>query len=293
MAQISRPFQIVLVAVVLVAFASVLALHAHGSNPSEPVPANVPTPTAAAKAAKDAAARRRADHRFTSGKTQASAHKTATHDAVVQKTVVHNAVAQEAVAHKTVAQGEVEQRAVVRKTVVATHTTAADPDTVIRTHHKVVVTPTSKTATPPHRTAAVSHKVAVTHSTHPRSEPSTRSSFSAPKQHVRPAGQLAVEAELAQGKTVMLVFWNPGSSVDQEVHSQASALVSGSKGTVVMHAALASQVNMFGSITEVVRVYQTPTILIVNRHGVVSTLTGLTEVFALRQAVREAQHASG
>ena len=35
--------------------------------------------------------------------------------------------------------------------------------------------------------------------------------------------------------------------------------------------------------------YQTPTILIVNRHGVVSTLTGLTDVFALEQAVREAR----
>jgi hypothetical protein len=46
---------------------------------------------------------------------------------------------------------------------------------------------------------------------------------------------------------------------------------------------------MFGKITEVVRVYQTPTILIVNRHGVVSTLTGLTDVFALEQAVREAR----
>ncbi len=90
----------------------------------------------------------------------------------------------------------------------------------------------------------------------------------------------------------MLVFWNPDSSVDREVHAQAGALVSGSKGTVVMHSALASQVNTFGSVTEVVRVYQTPTILIVNRHGVVSTLTGLTDVFALQQAVREAQRAS-
>jgi hypothetical protein len=33
----------------------------------------------------------------------------------------------------------------------------------------------------------------------------------------------------------------------------------------------------------VVHVYQTPTILIVNRRGVVSTLTGLTDTFALKQ----------
>jgi hypothetical protein len=208
-------------------------------------------------------------------KTQASVHKT---QASVHKTVTH--------------------KTVVHKTVVATHTTVTDPHTaatnrhtVVRADHKVVVTSTSKTATSPHRTASVSHKVVVIHSTHAVTAPSSRSDSSA-KQHKRPAGQLAVEAELAQGKTVMLVFWNPGTYVDQEVHSQASALVSGSKGTVVMHSALAGQVNMFGSITEVVRVYQTPTILIVNRHGVVSTLTGLTEVFALQQAVSEAQHAS-
>jgi hypothetical protein len=263
MAQISRPFQIALAAVVLLALVWVFALHAHSSNPSEPAPASAPTPTVAARSAKDAAARRRADHRFAARKTQASVHKT-----VAQKTVVH-------------------------KTVVATHAPAADPPAVVGVHSKVVVTSTSKTATPPHRTASVSHKkVVVIHSTHAVITPSGRSDSAAPKQHVRPAGQLAVEAELARGKTVMLVFWNPGTYVDQEVHSQASALVSGSKGTVVMHSALAGQVNMFGSITEVVRVYQTPTILIVNRHGVVSTLTGLTEVFALQQAVSEAQHAS-
>lgn len=256
MAQISRPFQIALVAVVLVAFVSVLALHAHGSNPSEPAPASAPTPSAVSKAAKDAAARRRADRGSSAHKTRAAAHKT-----------------------------------VVHKTVVATHDTATDPHTVVRVQRKVVAASAHKTAAPAHKTASVLHKAVVAPSTHAVTAPGSRSDSSAPKQHKRPAGQVTVEGELAQGKTVMLVFWNPHSSVDQEVHSQASALVSGSKGTVVMHSALAGQVNMFGSITEVVRVYQTPTILIVNRHGVVSTLTGLTEVFALQQAVREAQHA--
>jgi hypothetical protein len=106
------------------------------------------------------------------------------------------------------------------------------------------------------------------------------------------AAEREVERELVQGKTVMLLFWNPKSSVDQEVRAQVAALVAGSKGAVRMHAALAHQVGMFGAITEVVHVYETPTILIVNRHGVVSTLTGLTDVFALEQAVREARSAT-
>jgi hypothetical protein len=257
MAQISRPFQIALGAVVLLALVWVLALHAHESNPSEPVPARAPTPTAVSKAAKDATARRRVDRGVSAHKAQAAAHKT-----------------------------------VVHKTVVATHGAATDPHTVVRVQHKVVVAPAHRTVTPPHGTTSVSHRTIVVPSTHAVTAPSSRPDSSAAKQHKPPAGQLAVEAELAHGQTVMLVFWNPHSSVDQEVHSQVGALVSGSKGTVVMHSALANQVNMFGSITEVVRVYQTPTILIVNSHGVVSTLTGLTEVFALQQAVNEAQHAS-
>jgi hypothetical protein len=106
-----------------------------------------------------------------------------------------------------------------------------------------------------------------------------------------PPAQVVVELELARGKTVMLVFWDPKASVDREVQAQARALAVGSKGTVTMHGARANQVGTFGSITEVAHVYQTPTILIVNRRGVVSTLTGLTDVFALRQALREARAA--
>jgi hypothetical protein len=102
-----------------------------------------------------------------------------------------------------------------------------------------------------------------------------------------------VERELAQGKTVMLFFWNPRSSVDQADLTEARTLAAGSKGHVTLHPAFANQVGEFGSITEVVHVYETPTILIVNRQGLVSTLTGLTDVFALQQAVHEAQSAVG
>lgn len=91
---------------------------------------------------------------------------------------------------------------------------------------------------------------------------------------------------------MLLLFWNPKSAVDSTVHSEVHALQAGSKGTVAVHDALPSQVAIFGSLTEIVQVYETPTILIVNRHGVVSTLTGLTDVFALRQAIREARQAT-
>ncbi len=268
MAQISRPFQIALGAVLLLALVWTFALHAHSSSPSEPVPASTPAPVAVSSSAKHA-------------KVAASARKSTTSSSSVHK---HTAAE-----HKTVA---------VHRTVVHSphQTTVLTRKVVVGPSHKVSVTD-RKTVTTRHEKVTVSHKAIVVPATHAATAPSSRSDSSAakhhpPAKHQPPAGQLAVEHELAQGKTVMLVFWNPHSSVDREVHSQAGALASGSKGTVVMHAALANQVNMFGSITEVVRVYQTPTILIVNRQGVVSTLTGLTEVFALQQAVREAQHAS-
>lgn len=268
-AQISRPFQIALAAVLLLALVWTFALHAHSSSSSEPVPTSSPSPASVSTSAKHVKVA--ANSHKSKSASGASAHK--------QVTQAHKAVA----VHRTVVHSP-------HKTTAIAHKVVVDPS------HKVAVTH-SKTVTTPHKKVTVSHKTVVTPITHATIKPSSRSDSPATKHHVAakhqpPSGQLAVEHELSRGKTVMLVFWNPNTSVDQEVHSQASALASGSKGAVVMHAALASQVNTFGSITEVVRVYQTPTILIVNRRGVVSTLTGLTEVFALQQAVREAQHAS-
>ena len=271
MAQISRPFQIVLGAVLLLALVWTFALHAHSSSPSEPVPASTPAPAAVSSSAKQA-------------KVAAAARKSTTSNSSVHK---RTAAEHKTVVHRTVVHSPHQTTVLTRKVVVGPS-------------HKVSVTD-RKTVTSRHGKVTISNKTvvvpAIHAATHATTAPSSRSDSSTTKhqpagKHQPPAGQLAVEHELAQGKTVMLVFWNPHTSVDREVHSQASALASGSKGTVAMHSALAGQVNMFGSITEVVRVYQTPTILIVNRQGVVSTLTGLTEVFALQQAVREAQHAA-
>lgn len=242
MARLSRPFQIVLGAVLLLGLIGVIALRVHGSNPSEPAPASASAPSAVApKTVKSVAAHRASD-------PATPAHKATVRTAASRS---HKA----AVAHKTRSHA---------------HTT-----TIV---HK---TPTHTTAVVVHKTAPSSHKTTVRSSGNAASPTSKH----APEQAV-------VEHELAQGKTVLLVFWNPKTSVDREVQAQVRTLASGSKGTVAVHSALANQVGLFGSITEVVHVYQTPTILIVNRHGVVSTLTGLTDVFALQQAVAEAQHVS-
>jgi hypothetical protein len=272
-AQLSRPFQIALGAVVLFALVWMLALRAHVSNPSGSTSTNAPAVVASGtKGAKGVAAVHR------SADPSSSVHKTG---AVVHETASRS--------HKTVASVHKATFDSTKRAASTRHAASVRQKTVTRPK---TVTPSPKTATLAPRAVSPPHKTVVLSGDHTNTLPSNRSDSSATKHGKRPVEQVAVEHELAQGKTVMLVFWNPKSSVDREVQSQAGALAGGSKGTVTMHAALASQVGLFGSITEVAHVYQTPTILIVNRHGVVSTITGLTDVFALEQAVREAQRAA-
>lgn len=260
-AQLSRPFQIALGAVAVLGLVWVFALRAHSSNPSEPAPGSAHTParTGPATEAKSAAAPTHVYHGAAPG--------------------VEGLTRAIAKAHGAVATSQQNAQQLQHKSAEAlaeSHPSTAPPPNIAATKASGATAAQQSIAA-----AELARKAARTHAR-------TRSSAKA-HHHRRSAAQLAVEGELARGKTVMLVFWNPRSTVDREVRTQAIAVAGGSGGTVTMHAALARQVGMFGTITEVVRVYQTPTILIVNRRGVVSTLTGLTDVFALRQAVREAR----
>ena len=139
--------------------------------------------------------------------------------------------------------GDTQDRSHRHKTVThktATHTTVVATTLfsgLVRKQHVVMhstTTVTHSATTRTHKSASVSHKTVVPSTGRAVSRSSVHPDRTAVGRHARPAGQIAVEAELAHGKTVMLVFWNPHSSVDQEVHSQADTLVSGSKGTVVM-----------------------------------------------------------
>jgi hypothetical protein len=117
------------------------------------------------------------------------------------------------------------------------------------------------------------------------SAPSTASAKSPP------AMQATVEAELKQGKIVAVLFWNSKAPVDQAVQRELQAVGRTLGGKLAVHDARAGQVGSFGSITRDVQVFQTPTILIVNKHGQATSLTGLTDGFAIEQAIDEARHA--
>jgi hypothetical protein len=127
------------------------------------------------------------------------------------------------------------------------------------------------------------------------------------------AKQALVERELKQGAVVAVLFWNPKSAVDATVHRELQRLLAVHRGVgsvrsdpqlrlllkaadlelsskIAVHEAPASQVALFGSFTHSVQVYQTPTMLIINRRGRAVTLTGLVDAVSIEQAIDGARH---
>ena len=107
--------------------------------------------------------------------------------------------------------------------------------------------------------------------------------------YLQPASQATVAAELKHGKTVLLLFLNPKAYDDDAVAIETVTVARKLGHSLAVHYALASQVNSFGSITREIQVYQTPTLLIVNSKRQVTTLTGLTDHYAVEQAIAEAR----
>ncbi|HEV3093720.1 MAG TPA: hypothetical protein VGY30_04310 [Solirubrobacteraceae bacterium] len=264
-AQISRPFQIALAAVALLGLVWVVALHGHAPGQHEstgaaPAPASTPNAEAQAKAAAKPTPIYHGAAPGVEGLTRAIAKA---HEAVGAS----QRNAQELAQHSR----EASQESAASSGASAAHVSAA------QAHANALAR--SAAAARAHEAVASVQRLARQH---------------AAAKHAagnRPAAQVAVEHEVAHSKTVLLLFWNSKSSVDREVRSETTAMVRSSKGTLALHVAAPNQVGEFGSLTEVVHVYQTPTILIVNQRGVVSTLTGLTDIFALKQLVHEAQRA--
>jgi len=97
--------------------------------------------------------------------------------------------------------------------------------------------------------------------------------------------QRAVEAELAAGDVVVILFWDRKGADDVAVHG----VVTHAAGFGVdVHVSTASQVAKYGAVTRGVQIYGTPTTLVVGRNGKAKVLTGLTDDYSLRQAISEA-----
>ena len=105
-----------------------------------------------------------------------------------------------------------------------------------------------------------------------------------------------MEGELKQGHTVLVLFWNRKGAEDRAVRFQLQALReierishAPQNQRYVLEEAGAKEVGSFGTFTRAVQVYQTPTILIILPNGKTTTMTGLTDAYAIQQAISDAR----
>ena len=256
MAQLSRPYQIALAALGVLALAWFAVLHRPGSSASEPAPA----PTAHVSAA--------------NSNSSAPGAGTSTYHGSAPG--VEGLTRDIAKAHGAVATSEKNAAQLQRNSAQASNEAAPSTTNVPSAQHA------ASTSTHVVVHATVVHKPAPAHTT---------ASATAVAQTA--AQEAVLKHELKQGKTVLLLFWNPKSSDDKSVRKALISVSGHLKGKVAVHVALASQVGRYGSVTRDVQVLQTPTLLIVSQKGLALTMTGLVDQFAIEQSIREAKKASG
>lgn len=270
MVQLSRPFQAILAAVVLLALVWFVALHRPGST-------STGSGSSAGSSAQSGGA--------------PSASRATRHPAGVS----HSAGALHHTAASRSTAASHPSKASHRSG--ASHATGAAVHTAAHTRNTV-----SHTRTTVHTGAGTAHSVhgAAVHKQHTASRaPGTAHTGAATTLEDPPASATghataaspaaSVAADLEHGKTVLLLFWNPSASNDATVHQQVGIVAHKLGRSVAAFSARASQVGQFGSITRDVQVYQTPTLLIVNPKRQVTTVTGLTDAYALEQTIREAR----
>jgi hypothetical protein len=155
--------------------------------------------------------------------------------------------------------------------------------------------PSAPGATSSAGSSAATHKAPATPTTHRAAVPVPRTkspnAATGAARPATPAMQAKVEAQLKQGKVVTILFWNPSATDDRAVHGQLKSVGGKLARGVAVYDALAGQVGEFGSVIHGVQVYATPTIMIINKHGLAQTLTGYTDAYAIEQAIEEVRHA--
>lgn len=98
---------------------------------------------------------------------------------------------------------------------------------------------------------------------------------------------VTIKNELADGKTVALLFWNPLGTDDQAVHGALLALAKGDHSLVV-DSATAGQVANYGTIVTTAQVLETPTLLIMHGKSI-QTITDLQDPTDLHQYLIDLQ----
>ena len=229
MAQISRPFQIALVAVGLLACVWYIALRGHSSSTGG------------------------------AGSTPSESSSTATHAASLPQAPGVPGLAKDVEKARGAAKASEQNAAQLNK-----KSAEASSDTT--------------SAAAPSATAAPSHVA---------SAPAKQAAPAKPAAKPVASRQQSVEAQLKSGAVVVLLFWNPNGIDDRAVHKEVRAIAGSRK--VALQEASAKEAAAFGTITRGVQLYSTPTVLVINAKGEAHVITGLTDAYALRQAIAEAR----
>jgi hypothetical protein len=262
MAQISRPFQLAFAAVVVLALVWVVALHRPSSSPSEVKSAGQASVVASAPAQPAASGGSSA------GKTGGSSARVY-HGAAPGVEGLTRAIQK---AHGAVATSQQNAQQLQEKSTKASSNSAA-PSAASPAASSAPAASKSVPAAPA-KTATKTAPAVAPH--HVSGVPAL-------------ANQRRVEAELKQGRVVVLLFWSSKGSDDVAVRNSLRQL-KGSDRHLAVHIAAPGQVASFGSITRGVQVFGTPTILIVGKHARTLVLSGLQDAYAIAQAVAEARH---
>ena len=280
MAQLSRPYQVALVAIVLLAAIWLLALRGHSSGGGESASTPAPKPRTSTSPGAP----------YTPYK--GSAPGVAGLTRAIQK------------AHGAVAQSERNAKQLEEKSGQASGSSAGQAKPSGLTSAKR----SARTPAAASKRVGEKHKAAARHVTRHR-VPTRAANTSG-----LPAGQVMVERELKRGFTAAILFWNPAAADDVAVRGALRRLLAAQRhdpsarragrelgdGSVVLeprgpeerialHEATAGQVASYGSFTRAVQVYQTPTLLLVNPRGRAIVLTGFTDAFSIEQALDEPQ----
>jgi hypothetical protein len=288
MAQISRPFQIVVVVFLVFACVWLFALQGRSSTPTSSSSAPVVSATTPAASAPSTAA-----SSASSATAKAKPKGTSTHVYHGPVPGLEGLTRDISRAHHAVGVSEGRTQRIENKSAQVAG--EATPKSSTPTH--------TSTQTPTHTSAATAPVTNA--STHASSKTSskalstTSSKTSTSVAHKRATtlaatltGQRTVEAELAKGEIVLLLFWNPKGTDDDAVQQavrQVQTADRSSRQRVAVQEAMASQVASFGSVTRGVQVYATPTLFVINKAGHAIVLTGLQDAFSIQQTIDEAE----
>jgi hypothetical protein len=288
MTKISRPFQIALVAVVLLAAVYFVALRKHSSSSESSAPA--PVASTATPATASSASTASGSGTSASGSSAASPSSGATGSGT--STYKGSAPGVDGLtraiqkARGAVSESEQHANALQQKATAASGTAENLGSSATGTAGTAAAT-TGGTAAAKHSAATTHAASSVAAAVKAKSKtPASKTQATKTASGV-PIMQARVERELKHGDVAALLFWNPSGSVDNTVRRALQATAQKLHGKLAISVARSSQVGSFGTFTRTVQVYGTPTILLINPAGKTVSVTGLTDVFSLEQAVRE------